>query len=132
MTTANNPLLFNAALAGYAGGMVAGWLFVDNTSGDYASVTAQATAWATALDAAIPADVTITTGGTAIAPTTGTIQEKETGKLGIIVVISQGAGFQRASGIPVGSSSFTASTFTSQAQAAAALYTSLIANLQTP
>src|SRR5580692_235755 len=74
----NNPTLFNAALNGATMGQLAGTQQVDNTVSDYADITAVATAFATAVDAAINPDTTISVGtnppGTTTQPPTSAAQ----------------------------------------------------------
>lgn len=92
--TVNNPLLLNACLAGVAA--AAGSAV--NPSGTGAAVTAantavaaQALAIATAVDAAIAGDATISTAGATTAPTTGTIADAQASKSGLMREISYAA-----------------------------------------
>jgi hypothetical protein len=70
----NNPTLFNAAVNGYIGGVVAGRAISDTVTADYTAIEAAAAAFATEVDAQITVDATITTAGTpntTIAPVAG-------------------------------------------------------------
>lgn len=125
-----NPLLFNAALAGFLAGMHGGQFLSDATSTDYASIVGQANAFATAIDIAIGADATITTGGATIPPTTGAIQDLEVGKAGILQSISFAVAFQHYNGSPTPQNFSTAGTPGAALVAGVkALYTEAIAAL---
>ncbi len=98
---ANNPILYNACLAGFAAGAGAG----SNPSGTGAAVTAanasivaQAEQVAQAVDTAILADATITTAGATTPPTTSAIQNAQLSKSGAMRVIAYAAGEGQASG----------------------------------
>jgi hypothetical protein len=54
----NNPLLFNAALAGATGGITSERWIVSTNAADYTSLRTEIVQFATALDAAIPTDAT--------------------------------------------------------------------------
>lgn len=121
-----NPLLYNAAVAGYLGGMYAGQFPTDTTAADYLASVTEAQNFAQELDTTIPADAAITTGGVAVAPTTGTIIEKEVGKAGIVQALSFGVGFQRFS------TGQLAASFAAVAAGIAALYAEAVTVLLTP
>jgi hypothetical protein len=115
---ANNPLLFNAALAGYMAGMLGGQGNpADPTATDYANLVTQAVAYATAVDLAIPLDPAITTAGApnvALAPqATSPNVEDGQGKPPILFGLSFGAAFARFQG-PMGTPAppFVAQDFT--------------------
>ena len=108
----NNNLLYNAALSGFVSGAVAGANQTDPTvvtpaAADYAALVGMGVLFATAMDAAIAPDVVATpqpagsgpisvgTPGVAIAPTTGAIQEAETGKIQLLQALCFGISFQR-------------------------------------
>jgi len=57
----HNVQLFDAALAGYLGGAVNGHTQTDPTAADYAGLVTSAVNFATAVDAAIPADAALIT-----------------------------------------------------------------------
>jgi len=59
----NNNLLFNAALAGFLESVEGGRSFTSATSGDYASVVNAGVTFATAVDALVPTDGSISAGG---------------------------------------------------------------------
>jgi len=90
-----NPLLFNAALAGYLSGMFAGQNLEDPTDADYENSVIQATAYATALDIAIGADVSISTAGSTNAPVNGVVLNNQSAKVGLLQSLSFGIAFQR-------------------------------------
>ncbi len=89
----NNPILYNAALAGAFAGASAG--VNPAPSAQNATVQAEillaAEAIAAAVDTLITADGTITTGGSTTAPTTGTIADAQTSKSGLMRAIVQSA-----------------------------------------
>jgi hypothetical protein len=132
-----NPLLFNAALAGFLAGMFGGQNPTDATAVDYTNVVSQANAFAEAVDTAIGVDASITAAGVAIAPTTGTIQEKEVAKPGILFGLAFAAAFQHYYG-PIGGT-FTPQDFTTAGTPGAALvagikaiYTQCVTAILTP
>jgi hypothetical protein len=132
---ANNPLLFNAAVAGYLAGMFAGQNPADATATDYNNAVLQASSFATALDTAIVADVLITAAGAAIVPTTSVITENESARPMIIYGLSYSAAFQHYAG-PLGGT-FTPTSFTTGpgatlVAAVKAIYTQALTVLQTP
>ena len=121
-----NPLLYNAALAGFIGGAIAGQQLTSVTSAQYNTLVAAGVAFATEVDSKIAADVAatpqpagsqaITVGATSIAPTTGPIIEGEVGKSGFMKAICFGVMFQRYS------LDATAADYSALAAAAAVLY----------
>jgi len=138
MTTANNAILFNAALNGYLAGALAGAPLTDSTQADYAGIVSSAVAWATEIDSIIPTDdgaspqpagtqpISVVTTGVAIAPTTGTILEGQLAKTSLMTQLSYGVAFQRyATGL-------TATTFASLAAAVKAAYLQAAASFTTP
>jgi hypothetical protein len=104
---ANNAILFNAALQGYMGGMLAGQNLQDPVQADYAAIVTQAVAWATELDSLIANDLAATpvpptttqisiAGGAAIVPAGSTaVFESQLGKANLIFSLSFGQAFQR-------------------------------------
>lgn len=84
--TINNPLLYNAVLAGAYAGSGFGSNPVAGTPATtvYAAQAASAVALAAAVDALIVGDSTITTSGATTAPTTGTIQDAQVSKSGLM------------------------------------------------
>ena len=132
---ANNALLFNAALAGYAAGMVAGSNITDATVADYNAQTTQAAQWATELDSLIATDTAgvpqpagstgiSIAGGAAIVPAGSTaVFESQMGKLGLIYALSFSIAFQRFS------TGLLAANFATQAAAVKALFFSAVPNV---
>lgn len=57
----HNQQLINAAVAGFTAGAMQGRSITDSTAADYATLQAAATAFANAVDQAIPADASIIT-----------------------------------------------------------------------
>jgi hypothetical protein len=104
---ANNALLFNAALAGFASGMLAGQNLTDATQADYAAIATQAAQFATEMDsliandlAASPQPATSTqisiAGGAAIVPAGSTsVFEAQSAKVGLLQALCFGYAFQR-------------------------------------
>lgn len=134
---ANNALLFNAALAGYAAGMVAGSNLTDATTADYAAQATQATNWATELDSVIPTDTAgapqpggsvgiSVAGGAGIQPAgSSAVLESQNGKMQLIWSLSFSIAFQRFS------TGLAAANFATQAAAVKALYFAAVPNLVT-
>jgi len=89
----NNPLLYNAVVAGVCGG--AGSAVNPAASASNlairAIIAANAVAIAVAVDASINADVTITSAGSTLAPTTGTIADAEISKSSLMRSIAAAA-----------------------------------------
>jgi hypothetical protein len=89
----NNPILYNAALAGVFAGASSGV----NPAASAQNIALQdeilaaAEAIAAAVDALIAADNTITTAGSTTAPTTGPIQNAQTSKSGLLRAIAENA-----------------------------------------
>lgn len=63
----HNNLIFNAALIGALGGMQQGGAPTSGTAADYNTTVQAAKAFATQVDAGIPEDSTITSGGAGVA-----------------------------------------------------------------
>jgi hypothetical protein len=141
-----NPLLWNEAYAGFIAGKFAGRPITATSSTDasYVAIGAAAVAFATEVDltvgAADVAGTPVPTGTQAITasaepnipiiPTTGTIQEGELGKTGILWAICRGVQWQR----PLLNSALdtTASYYLGIAQSIVALYLDLAVALTTP
>jgi hypothetical protein len=137
--TANNALLYNAALNGYLSGAQVGANLTDPTSADYAKIVTQAQAWATEIDSLIATDtagapqpagstgISVITTGVAIAPSTSTaVYESQLQKTGMMQMLSMGIAFQRyATGM-------TGSSFAVQAAAVKALYLQGVTAASTP
>lgn len=78
----NNDILYNAAIAGFIGGAMAGRNPTSQTSGDYTDLVDAAEAFATQVDSKIANDATISEAdGDAKAPATNTIQQAQLGKV---------------------------------------------------
>jgi hypothetical protein len=141
-----NPLLYNEAYAGFIAGKFAGRPITATSSTDasYVAIGAAATAFATEVDATVgAADVAgtpvpagtqaITTSAEpngAIIPTTGTIQEGQLGKTGILWAICRGVEWGRP--LLGNALDTTASAYLPIAQSVVALYLDLAAALTTP
>ncbi len=96
----NNQTLYNAALNGALAGMFAGSPVQDTTSADYAPYTAVATAFASAVDAGIGADATLTAAGATIVPTTAAQQANALAKSDLMHGICSSYWFQKSAAIP--------------------------------
>jgi hypothetical protein len=145
-TSVLNPLLYNEAYCGFIAGHFGGRPLTSTSTTDpwYVATGAAAVAFAAEVDATVGAsDVAgtpvpagtqaITVGGetpTAIVPTTGTIQEGELGKSGLIWAICRGVEWGR----PLLNSALdtTSSTYLAIAQSVVALYLDLATVLTTP
>jgi hypothetical protein len=110
VTTANNALLYNAALAGAVAGIVRGRYLTARNSGtppligtpdpSFEDIADQVVDWAPALDALIPTDdaaspqppateaISIVSTGQAIIPTTGAIQTGQLGKARLMEMLA--------------------------------------------
>ncbi len=121
-----NPLIFNAALQGFLQGAMTEQYLTDATQADYAAVALAANAFAQAVDTAVPVDAAITAAGVAVAPTTGTIIEKEMAKAGIIQGLSAAISSKRYS------TNATVANWNTVAAAVNALYQESVAQLLTP
>ncbi len=134
----NNVLLYNAALSGYAAGMVAGAYLSDATQADYDVASAQARAFALEVDGAIPTDTAAApqpaestgisqAGGAAISPPGSSgVQESQALKTSIMWGLAFAAGFQKYN------TGATAAQFATQAAATKAFYFSLVLQGSTP
>ena len=111
---ANNVQIFNAALAGFLGGAEDTRNITDPTSGNYASVVNSAVAFATQVDAGIPAD------GAIVSPVTAAASAK----VNLILSITRAVISSR---VPT---STTAGDYATQASAVVALYTRGVTGLQ--
>lgn len=89
--TINNPILYNAALAGAYAASGAGSNPVAGTPATtvYAQQVTSAVALAAAVDALIPADATITSGGDTLPPTTAAIANAQLSKTGLLRSITE-------------------------------------------
>ncbi len=119
---ANNLLLFNAALNGFISGAFAGGYPVSATPSDYDAIASQALVFATAMDAAIANDASISAApGTA---TTGAgssaLVEQQSAKPALLQSLVHGITFSR---YQTGS---LASVFTTEIAAIKAIYTQLL------
>lgn len=86
----NNELLYNAAIAGFIAGNMAGRSPDSEVSGDYTNLVDAAEAFATQLDSDIAEDATISqAGGNALAPTTAAIAQAQAGKTQLLASIVQ-------------------------------------------
>jgi hypothetical protein len=66
----NNPVLFNAAIAGMAAGILAGRASTDPVAADYVAIKNAAVVFATAVDTAIAADPTLSAANATLPPAT--------------------------------------------------------------
>lgn len=66
----NNPVLFNAAIAGMCAGLLSGRASTQSTASDYAAIKNAAVVFATAVDTAIPADATLSAANATLVPAT--------------------------------------------------------------
>jgi hypothetical protein len=116
---ANNILLFNAALNGFMAGAFAGAWPTDPTPADYLAVATQAETFATAMDAAIANDVTISqVAGTAtVGAGTSTLIEGQSAKPALLQAIVFGVTFSRYQ------TGAAAAVFTTSVAAVLAIYT---------
>jgi hypothetical protein len=146
-STINNPGLWNEAYAGFIAGNFAGRPITDTSDTDpnYEAVSNAAVAFATEVDAAVGAqDLAggpVPTGTTAITvdsdekptviiPTTGTIQEAELGKTGIMWAICRGVNHGRP--LLGTTADTTDATYSAISQSVVALYLKLATVLNTP
>jgi hypothetical protein len=102
--TANNALLFNAAIQGFAAGAFAGTIAPAGTSGaatpaTYAAIVLAAGIFAEAVDTAIANDSGGShpisgsgSGGPALQPSTATIQQDQFAKVGLLQMLCYAAG----------------------------------------
>jgi hypothetical protein len=125
----HNPLLYNAAYAGFLAGVLGGRDQQDVISADYAGQAAQATAFATELDSLIPVDAGITAAGTTVLPTTGPILEDLAAKFALVQALSTGAASGRSNDDPA---SATPVFYTQVATVLAAIYAEAKLGIVTP
>ena len=123
---ANNELLYNAAIAGFIAGNMAGRSPDSEVAADYTNLVDAAEAFATQVDSDIAEDATISqAGGNALAPATAAIQQAQIGKTTMMTAIVQAITSGRYY------SSETAAEYANLADVCAAQYAAGIAALLT-
>jgi hypothetical protein len=141
-----NPVLYNEAYCGFVAGKLSGRPITSTSATDpnYVAISAAAVAFATEVDAAVGAGdfagTAVPTGtqaitvsaepNTTIVPTTGTIQEGQLGKTGLMWAICRGV--QNGRPLLGDSLDTTAASYSAIAQSIVALYLDLTLALLTP